>query len=88
MAKRARDFGSKIVLSWWFPVASKQHVLMVCRASFEELVLDETGGLKWSRLENLIQESSRSVGYDPSQLWLLAGVAVSPSLPAQLVVNL
>lgn len=43
------------------------------RASFEELVLDEAGQLKWNRLENLLQESSRSVGYDPSQLWLLAG---------------
>ena len=44
-----------------------------CRASFEELVLDKDGSLRWSRLENLMEESSKSVGYDPSQLWLLAG---------------
>ena len=45
----------------------------MCRASFEELVLDEVGGLRWNRLENLMEESSKSVDYDPAQLWLLAG---------------
>ena len=47
---------------------------LMCRASFEELVLDEGGGLRWNRLENLMEESSKSVDYDPSQLWLLAGI--------------
>ena len=47
--------------------------LVNCRASFEELVLEADGGLRWSRLENLMEESSKSVGYDASQLWLLAG---------------
>jgi len=47
---------------------------LLCRASFEELVLDEGGGLRWNRLENLMEESSKSVDYDPSQLWLLAGI--------------
>jgi len=47
---------------------------LFCRASFEELVLDEGGGLRWNRLENLMEESSKSVDYDPSQLWLLAGI--------------
>jgi len=37
-------------------------------------VLDESGGLRWNRLENLMEESSKSVDYDPSQLWLLAGI--------------
>ena len=46
---------------------------MHCRASFEELVLEEDGGLRWNRLENLMEESSKSVDYDASQLWLLAG---------------
>lgn len=56
------------------------HLLsVVCRASFEELVLDETGGLRWNRLENLMTESSKSVDYNPSQLWLLAGVALLQS---------
>ena len=51
---------------------------MSCRASFEELVLEADGGLRWSRLENLMQESSKSVGYDASQLWLLAGMRLLP----------
>ncbi|KAL3145629.1 hypothetical protein ABBQ32_003173 [Trebouxia sp. C0010 RCD-2024] len=49
------------------------------RASFEELVLAEDGGLRWSRLENLMEESSKSVGYDASQLWLLADWLVGES---------
>ncbi|KAL0045149.1 hypothetical protein WJX82_010101 [Trebouxia sp. C0006] len=49
------------------------------RASFEELVLDEGGGLRWNRLENLMEESSKSVDYDPSQLWLLADWIVGES---------
>lgn len=49
------------------------------RASFEELVLDEGGGLRWNRLENLIEESSKSMDYDPSQLWLLADWLVGES---------
>lgn len=49
---------------------------MSCRASFEELVLEADGGLRWSRLENLMEESSKSVGYDASQLWLLAGTGL------------
>lgn len=54
----------------------------MCRASFEELVLDEGGGLRWNRLENLMEESSKSVDYDPAQLWLLAGThqAASPDI--------
>lgn len=50
-------------------------------------MLEEDGGLRWSRLENLMQESSKSVDYDASQLWLLAGrlllvclIAVEPTL--------
>lgn len=39
-------------------------------------MLAEDGGLRWSRLENLMEESSKSVGYDASQLWLLAGILV------------
>ena len=50
--------------------------LWLCRASFEELVLEEDGGLRWNRLENLMEESSKSVDYDASQLWLLAGVLI------------
>ena len=53
----------------------------MCRASFEELVLDEAGGLRWNRLENLMEESSKSVDYDPAQLWLLAGTLYSISRP-------
>ncbi|DBB07164.1 TPA: hypothetical protein ACH3X1_011734 [Trebouxia sp. C0004] len=49
------------------------------RASFEELVLDEGGGLRWNRLENLMEESSKSVDYNPSQLWLLADWLVGES---------
>jgi len=29
---------------------------LLCRASFEELVLDEGGGLRWKRLGNLTRE--------------------------------
>lgn len=35
-------------------------------------MLDEFGRLRWKRLENLVEESSKSVDYDPQQLWLLA----------------
>ncbi|PRW44567.1 putative aarF domain-containing kinase chloroplastic [Chlorella sorokiniana] len=41
------------------------------RSSFEDLVL-VNGRLRWSRLENLFQEGSKSQDYDPAQLWLLA----------------
>ena len=39
-------------------------------------MLEDDGGLRWSRLENLMEESSKSVGYDASQLWLLAGASL------------
>jgi aarF domain-containing kinase len=42
------------------------------RDSFEELILDENGKLRWSRLRNLVEQGSQSLDYDPSQLWLLA----------------
>lgn len=41
------------------------------RASFEELILQDDGRLRWSRLENLMREGSKSQDFDPQQLWLL-----------------
>ena len=45
---------------------------MLYREYFRELVLDYNGRLRWQRLENLIEEGSKSLDYDPQQLWLLA----------------
>eukprot|EP00891_Asterochloris_glomerata_P009513 jgi/Astpho2/9513/e_gw1.00145.30.1_t len=42
------------------------------RTAFEEMVMDN-GTLRWRRLEDLLDQSSRSLDYDPSQLWLIAG---------------
>lgn len=42
------------------------------RASFEELILQEDGRLRWGRLENLMREGSKSQDFDPQQLWMLA----------------
>eukprot|EP00884_Botryococcus_braunii_P007201 jgi/Botrbrau1/16482/Bobra.0142s0076.1 len=47
------------------------------RASLEELVLNGQGRLRWKRLENLVQEGSKSADYSPDQLWLLAEWLVS-----------
>ena len=44
----------------------------VCRHSFQELVLTDSGRVRWNRIENLVAESSKSVGYDRSQLWRVA----------------
>lgn len=41
------------------------------RSSFEDLIL-VNGRMRWSRLENLFEEGSKSQDYDPAQLWLLA----------------
>ncbi|GAB4814519.1 hypothetical protein N2152v2_001565 [Parachlorella kessleri] len=46
------------------------------RGSFEDLILLD-GRLRWSRLENLFREGSKSQDYDPQQLWLLAEWVVS-----------
>lgn len=43
-----------------------------CRHSFQELVLTDSGRVRWNRIENLVAESSKSVGYDRSQLWRVA----------------
>ena len=43
-----------------------------CRESFRELVLDDSGRIRWNRLENLVQEGSKSYDFQPQQLWLLA----------------
>ena len=42
------------------------------RESFRELVLDRSGKLRWNRLENLVEESTKTLDYDPQQLWLMA----------------
>lgn len=42
------------------------------RTSFQELVLTDSGRVRWNRIENLVAESSKSVGYDRSQLWRVA----------------
>ena len=44
----------------------------VLRDSLRELVLDDGGRLRWGRLQNLVEEGSKSQDYDPQQLWLLA----------------
>lgn len=41
-------------------------------------MLDESGRLRWSRLENLIEEGSKSMDYNPQQLWLLAQWVLGP----------
>lgn len=43
-----------------------------CRASLEEMVLNGEGRLRWKRLENLVQEGSKSSDYSGDQLWMLA----------------
>ncbi|MEW5298504.1 MAG: hypothetical protein WDW36_001619 [Sanguina aurantia] len=48
------------------------------RASFEDLILKD-GDFRWTRLENLIREGSKSQDFDPAQLWLLADWLVSPT---------
>ena len=45
---------------------------LACRESFRELVLTDSGRVRWNRIENLVAESSKSVGYDRSQLWKVA----------------
>ena len=47
-------------------------VCATCRESFRELVLTDSGRVRWNRIENLVEESSKSVGYDQSQLWKVA----------------
>lgn len=42
------------------------------RESFEELVLNENGKLRWGRLRNLVEQGTKSSDFDPTQLWLLA----------------
>lgn len=37
-------------------------------ASFEDLIL-VNGRMRWSRLENLFEEGSKSQDYDPAQVW-------------------
>ncbi|KAK9815500.1 hypothetical protein WJX72_004714 [[Myrmecia] bisecta] len=61
------------------------------RSSFEDLIL-ENGRLRWNRLENLLEEGSKSSDFDASQLWLLgdwvisdAGVAVRKPVCQELV---
>ena len=51
------------MLHWWHDV---------CRTSFQELVLTDSGKVRWNRIENLVEESSKSVGYDSTQLWKVA----------------
>uniref|UniRef100_A0A7S3QQ29 Protein kinase domain-containing protein n=1 Tax=Dunaliella tertiolecta TaxID=3047 RepID=A0A7S3QQ29_DUNTE len=41
------------------------------RGSFEDLML-KNGQFRWHRLENLMEQGSKSQDFDPSQLWLLA----------------
>lgn len=62
-----------------------------CRHSFQELVLTDSGRVRWNRIENLVAESSKSVGYDRSQLWRVAdwifgdpGAAVRKPVAAEL----
>jgi len=47
------------------------------RESFEDLILKD-GQFRWSRLENLLREGSKSQDFDPAQLWLLAEWLLSP----------
>ena len=35
-------------------------------------MLTDSGRVRWNRIENLVAESSKSVGYDRSQLWRVA----------------
>ena len=42
---------------------------VVCRTSLEELVLDDAGGLRVNRIENLVRESQQSMAYDPAAMW-------------------
>jgi hypothetical protein len=51
------------------------------RSSFEELVLDAGGRLRWARLDNLLAESRKSQGFDPAQLWLLADWLLTEAAP-------
>lgn len=41
-------------------------------------MLDTSGRLRWDRLEDLIKEGSKSLDYDPHQLWLLAQWVLGP----------
>ncbi|KAF5834299.1 ABC1 family-domain-containing protein [Dunaliella salina] len=41
------------------------------RDSFEDLMLKD-GQFRWNRLQNLMEQGSKSQDFDPSQLWLLA----------------
>lgn len=34
--------------------------------------MDDSGRLRWNRVENLIEESSKTLDQDPAQLWLIA----------------
>ena len=58
------------MLNRWSSVA--QMGQSACRESFRELVLTDSGRVRWNRIENLVEESSKSVGYDRSQLWKVA----------------
>ena len=39
----------------------------------------QDGDFRWSRLENLVKEGSKSQFFDPSALWLLGDWLLSPS---------
>jgi hypothetical protein len=41
------------------------------------MVLNSEGRLRWNRLENLVEEGSKSSDYNPDQLWVLADWLVS-----------
>ena len=64
----------KLVCARAFREKGSKHynLILLCREYFRELVLDNNGRLRWQRLENLIEEGSKSLDYDPQQLWLLA----------------
>ena len=56
----------------------RQCLIIPCRESFRELILTDRGRLRWTRLENLLQEGSKSQDFDPQQLWLLAEWVLGP----------
>lgn len=43
------------------------HAPCCCSSSFEDLIL-VNGRMRWSRLENLFEEGSKSQDYDPAQV--------------------
>jgi len=48
------------------------------RSSFEDLIIKD-GALRWSRLENLLNESAKSSAFDAAKLWLLAEWLLTPN---------